>query len=270
MAKREFQNKVVVVTGASGGLGRALADRFGRAGARLALLDLDRAALDEQAGRLSAAGVESLGLVCDVSDEPACLKAMAGVGERFGGVDVLINNAGITHRSPFAETDCAVMRRVVEVNLFGAMHCTKHALKSLIERRGQVIVISSLAGLGPLDGRAGYSASKHALHGMFETLRCEMRPHGVRITMVCPTFVDTGIDRAAMSGDGRPAARAKPTVGRVASADEIVEKIMRAAGREQRLLIPSWTGKLAYGIRRLAPAVYERLMSRSVRREFEK
>lgn len=269
MARREYSGKVVVITGAAGGLGRALAKRYAQAGARLALLDLHLDDLGPLVNELNDAGVSNLAVDCDVTDEQACRRALKIVDERFGKVDVLINNAGITHRSAFAETDCAVMRKVVEVNLFGSMHCTKHALEKLIAGRGQIIVISSVAGLGPLDGRAGYAASKHALHGMFETLRSELRGQGVAVSIICPTFIATGIGAAALGCNGQPAPQSQATVGRVASAKEIADEVFLAGSKEQRLLIPSLTGRLAHRVQQLFPALYERIMSHSVKAEFE-
>ena len=267
--KGGFSGKLVVVTGAAGGLGRALARRFGRAGARLALLDLDPDGLERLGAELRSEGSDCFEATCDVADEVSCRKAFGELNAAMGGVDVLINNAGITHRSFFAETECAVMRRVIEVNLIGSMHCTKMAIDSLVARRGQVIVISSMAGLGPLDGRAGYAASKHGLHGMFDTLRSELRDAGVGVLLVCPTFVDTGIGAAALSGDGGHAPRPQATVGKVATAEQTAEQIHSAAECRQNLLVPSLTGRLSHLIHKFAPRLYERLMSRAVRAEFE-
>ncbi len=265
----DFTGKVVVVTGGASGLGRALADRYARAGARLALLDLDPDALAEATGRIQAGGVEAIGLVCDVADESSCERAFEQVHARLGDADVLINNAGITHRSAFAATETRVLRKVIEVNLLGSIYCTKLALDGLIRRRGRIAAISSMAGLGPLDGRTAYAASKHALHGLFDSLRSELRSDGVSVTLICPTFVATGIGAAALSGDGGRAPQAQVAVGRVATAEETAEIIYRAIKARRRLVIPSRTGRLSRWINVLAPSVYERLMSRAVRAELE-
>ena len=188
-ANKVFERKVVVVTGGGAGIGRALAIRFAQAGARLVIFDLQQETLDSLVQHLADHhNVEALGLCCDVADALAVQAAMQRVLERFGGVDILINNAGITHRSTFAETELAVFQRVMAVNYFGALHCTREALPSLIARQGQVIVLSSLSGFAPLLYRSAYNASKHALHGLFETLRFELRGSGVNIMLVCPGF----------------------------------------------------------------------------------
>ena len=268
-ADRSFENKVVVITGAAGGLGRALARRFGRAGARLALLDLDSPGLGELREERIAAGARCESWVCDVTDAESCRATMAGVADRLGGIDVLVNNAGITHRSPFAETDTAVIRRVMEVNFFGSLYCTKAAFTHLVARRGQIVVLSSVAGFAPLDGRTGYAASKHALHGFFDTLRSELRSSGVGVTMVCPSFIATGIGAAALAADGQLKKRPQATVGKVATPDEIAGAIVRATARRKRVLLPSLMARTVRVLNAVAPAVYERIMSRSVRREME-
>ena len=175
MAERSFRNKVVVITGGGGGIGRALALSFMQQGARVALLDLNEELLAEARQELAGAGPEPLCIRCDVTELADCESALQRVAAELGGADVLVNNAGLVHRSGFRDTSVDVLRRVMEVNYFGSLNCTKAALDLLTERRGMVIVISSIAGLTPLYGRSGYSASKHALHGLFETLRSELK-----------------------------------------------------------------------------------------------
>ena len=208
MTQRDFTGKVVVITGAAGGLGRALARAFAIEGARIAALDRDAAGAEALAGELRANGRPALGLACDVTDATACESAMAAVLAAWGRIDVVINNAGITHRSALRRTDPAVTRRVMEVNFFGAVNCTRAAMDALCASRGLIIVISSVAGFAPLIARTGYAAAKHALHGFFESLRTELVDDGVEVLIVCPSFIDTGIDRNALGGDGEPARHA--------------------------------------------------------------
>jgi len=167
----EFKNKVIVVTGAASGIGAAICDRYAREGASLILLDIDEAAVKAAADKLKAGGVDAEGYRCDVAHEEDCTAVIEKVIEQRGGIDVLVNNAGITQRSAFVDTEISVYRKVMEVNFFGSLHCTKAAINSLIKRKGVIIVIESLAGVSPLLGRTGYCASKHALHGFFTSLR---------------------------------------------------------------------------------------------------
>ncbi len=260
-----LRNKVVVITGAASGIGRALAHRFARAGARLGLLDVNREGLATLASELS--GSELSIHLCDVCDAQVCAEQLTGVVERFGGIDVLVNNAGITHRSLFADTELDVIRRVMEVNFFGAVNCTQAALPSIVARRGCVVAISSVAGFAPLVGRCGYAASKHALHGFFGSLRAELRSAGVNVMLVCPSFVDTQIDQHALGADGGRVARDKSTVGRLLSPEQIADAVAWGVEHKRERLLPSVLAKSSYLLWSVWPAAYERLMRHSQRDE---
>ncbi len=268
MTRRCLRNAVVVVTGAAGGLGRGLCLHFAQAGARIAALDRDAVALRGLAAELRVLGHEPLCVPCDVSDAQACTDAMGEVAAHFGGIDMLVNNAGISHRSAFAQTRPDVIRRVMDVNFFGAVHCTHAALPSLRASRGMVVAVSSVAGFSPLIARTGYAASKHALHGFFDSLRTELADDGVDVLLVCPSFIAIGIDRAALDGDGRPARHPRATTGAQASPGEVAEAVFAAASRGRQLLLFGATARLAWWISRLAPRLYAALMRRRLRGEW--
>ncbi|MDZ4164398.1 MAG: SDR family oxidoreductase [Smithellaceae bacterium] len=267
MRTRSFNKKVIVVTGAASGIGEAISRRFARDGARLGLLDQDEVTVKAFAAELNAVGVEAVGIGCDVSHEEECQKAIGVVLERYRGIDVLVNNAGITQRGAFVDTETAVYRRVMEVNFFGSLYCTKAAIVSLLVRRGMVIVIESLAGVAPLLGRTGYCASKHALHGLFTSLRAELRGRGLHVMLVCPGFVQTNLQTRALGADGQVTTRPQSTVGRPTSASSVAEKVYRGALKRRNLLVLTPVGKLAYWLSRFAPVTYERLMARKLREE---
>jgi NAD(P)-dependent dehydrogenase (short-subunit alcohol dehydrogenase family) len=264
---RDFRGKVVVVTGAAGGLGRALCFRFGAAGSRVVALDLDASSLADLLADLRASGITAIAEVCDLSREEDCRGAMAVAIQAFGGIDVLVNNAGITHRSAFARTRPEVIRRVMAVNFFGALHCTHAALEALIAQRGMIVVISSVAGFAPLIARTGYAASKHALHGFFDSLRTEVEPLGVKVLLVCPSFIQTGIEKHALAGDGNLASHPQSIVGTRATPQAIAGKIFTAAARERRLLLPDAVSRASWWLSRLAPRLHERLMARKLGQE---
>jgi len=266
---RDFSGRVVVVTGAAGGLGRALCLRFGRAGARIAALDREASELDSLLGELHLAGIAAIGVVCDVAVEEDCLKAIAETKRCFGAIDVLVNNAGITHRSAFVRTETAVIRRVMAVNFFGALHCTHAALHELIARRGMIVAISSVAGFAPLIARTGYAASKHALHGFFDSLRTEVEPLGLTVMLVCPSFIQTGIEKNALEGQGLAARHPQAVVGVRASAESIADRIFQAARRERRLLLPDGVSRASWWVSRLAPRLYARLMVAKLKKEMQ-
>ncbi len=262
MADRlDIDGRSVVITGAAGGIGRALAWRFREAGARLALLDRDEPGL----GALDAwLGGGELTIPCDVTSSESCATAIDRVVAERGGVDVVIANAGITHISAFADTDVDVLRRVMDVNFFGAVNAVHAALPSLLARRGQIVVVSSVAGVAPLALRTGYAASKHALHGCFESLRAELRGTGVGVTMVCPSFVRTAIGDHALGADGGAPSRPRTETGTPAEPSDLAEAVFDATVRRRRLLLHSPTAKLSYLMDRLCPAGYERIMAHRI------
>jgi len=266
VTRRDLTDAVVVVTGAAGGLGSAIAGRFARDGARLVLIDIDPERLATVADQFP--GAESV--VCDLTDPVACESAIATVMDRFGGVDVLINNAGITHRSAFIDTDPAVIRRVMEVNYLGSANITKSALPSLIERRGAVAVVTSVAGFAPVLGRTGYAGSKHALHGLFDTLRAELRPAGVDVTIISPTFVDTDMQQRALGGDGAVTDHPQSRVGKQMTPDDVADRIYRAIERRKRSVVIGSVGHLTRAMTSVAPGLYERMMARSLRSELDR
>jgi len=263
----EFKNKVIVVTGAASGIGAAICNKFAQEGARIVLMDMDEDGVKAAADQLKAAGVDAVGFKCDVVQKDECRSVIKQAIERYGGIDVLVNNAGITQRSAFVDTKTSVYRNVMEVNFFGSLHCTQAAIDSLIERQGMIIVIESLAGVSPLLGRTGYCASKHALHGFFTSLRSEIRETGVHIMLVCPGFVKTNLQTRALGGDGQVTSHPQSMVGKPASAEKVAADIFKGAQKRKSLLVLTPIGKLSYWISRLAPIFYERLMARQVKEE---
>ncbi|MBM7061440.1 SDR family oxidoreductase [Pseudomonas sp. UL073] len=260
-ASKVFERKVVVVSGGCAGIGRALVLRMAQAGARLAILDLEQGELDSLVRHLADHhNVEALGLHCDVADATQATEAIARVIERFGGVDVLINNAGITHRSTFAETDLAVFQRIMAVNYFGALHLTKAALPSLLQRQGQIIVLSSLSGFTPLLYRSAYNASKHALHGLFDTLRYEIKGSGVNVMLVCPGFTATDLRKNALVADGSVTRHPPLAIGKVAAPQDVAEAIYQGALRRRRLLVLSNVDWRARVLARFFPRLFERVL----------
>ena len=269
MSIRDFTGRVVLISGAAGGLGAALCQRWAATGAHIAAMDIDAARLESLVASLQAKGAQALALPGDITQEADCKAAVAATLAHFGALDGLINNAGISHRSLLRATNPAVIRRVMEVNFFGTLYLTHAALPHITARRGFIAAISSVAGFAPLIGRTGYSASKHALHGFFDSLRSELEDAGVDVTLVCPSFIRTGIGMAALGGGGAAATSPRLTSGGESSAQDIAERIFEAVAQKRRLLLPDQTSRLAWWINRLAPNLYARTMKRRVGAEFE-
>jgi short-subunit dehydrogenase len=257
-----LRHRAVVVTGAASGIGAALARRLAQAGARVALLDRDADGAETVAGALRERGHEAHAFACDVSDPVACRGAVAAAQAALGGIDVLVANAGITHVGRVAETDLDVLRRVLDVNFFGAVQATQAALPALLERRGQIVVMGSVAGQAPLATRAGYAASKHALHGFFGSLRAEHCDDGLGVLIVDPSFVDTGIGDRALGPDGRPTGTRTGVDQKPLAPGAVADAVLRAmVRRRSHLFVPCRAGLYVW-LARLAPGWFERRMAR--------
>jgi NAD(P)-dependent dehydrogenase (short-subunit alcohol dehydrogenase family) len=264
----ELRSQHVIVTGASGGLGRALCTGLIAAGARVSAIDIDESALDrmledDDSGRL-------ITRVLDITDVRACAEGFASLRDEQGPVDILINNAGITHFSTVVDLACETVAQVMAVNFQGAVNCTRAVLPDLLERRGQVVVMSSVAGFAPLYGRAAYSASKHALHGFFETLRAETMERGMNVLIVCPSFIasqrDTANAGSPYPGAARPGG-ASETIGDVMQPETAAREILQAISQRTRDLRVGSVAKQSYWVRRLWPGLYEKIMVSRARRE---
>ena len=269
MTKRSFANKVVLVTGGASGIGLATCREFAGAEAKIAMLDMDEPALQIQRSEFEGQGFEILPLVCDVTNAAACEHAVETVIKHYGAIDLLFNNAGITQRGLFERTKVAAIERVMAVNFYGSLYMTKAALPSLIEQRGMILVNESVAGVAPLLGRCGYSASKHALHGLFTSLRCEMKHKGVHVMIICPGFIKTNLQARALGCDGEIATREQTRVGKQQTPEFVARKIHLGAQKEKAMIVFTLMGKIGYLISRLAPSLYERLMTQQFRKELE-
>ncbi|MEJ5361444.1 MAG: SDR family oxidoreductase [Spirochaetota bacterium] len=265
-----LQGKITVITGGASGIGGAIALEFGLHGSSIAILDVDEIALKKQIHILQSNNIPAIGFQCDITDEKQCTVTIAQIIKQYGGIDVLINNAGITQRSLFVDTHATVYKKVMDVNFFGAIYCTKAAINSIIERKGVIVVISSIAGIAPLYGRTGYSASKHALHGFFESLRAELKNDGVHVMMVCPGFTQTNLQSRALCGNGTLNIKDRAIVGREASPQSVAKEIYKGIIKRKRTLVLTTVGKLSYCMAKLLPRLYERMMAKSVKKEFVK
>ncbi len=267
MARRKLDGKNVIITGGGGGLGAALGREFSFAGCKVALLDIDYGAAVVAADRIEQGTATAI--ECDVTDFASCEAAIATAEQKLGPTDILVNNAGLSHRSAFAQTRVDVIRRIMDINFWGSVHCTKIALPTITDRRGAIVVISSTAGFAPLLGRTGYAASKHALHGFFGTLRTEV-PNEVDVLIAAPSFIDTNLRDHTLGGDGSVTDHPQSRVGKMASAEDVAERIVWAVERRRSNLTLGNVGRVTKYMNALAPGLYERLMARRLRSEFDR
>jgi short-subunit dehydrogenase len=260
-----YAGKVVVVTGASRGIGRALCLELAAERPRLVLAAREAAALDAAASACRERGAETLVVETDVADTQACRHLIDRTVETFGGVDVLVNNAGIGMIARFEEVkDLSIYDRLMRVNYLGSVYPTSFALPHLRTSRGQIVVVSSLAGLTGVPLRTGYAATKHAQIGFFDSLRVELRSTGVAVTVVAPYFVRSEIRRRALGGNGRPLDSSPAHEEEVMSAEECARQIARAMRRRQRMLVMTLKGRLGRWLKLAAPAVVDRIAERAV------
>lgn len=258
---------VTLITGAASGLGWAMARHWCAAGHSLVLADIDAAALQARTLELELeldAPQRVHSLAGDLTQPEVVARLIEETAARFGRLDLLVNNAGITHRSPAHRTDPAVFRRVMAVDWQAPVELTLAALPLLRAARGSIVTIGSMAGWMPLPGRAAYGAAKSALTQFFEVLRLELEADGIHLLMVYPSFLDTPIERHALGADGGPARHARSTIGRVRSAQAMAAEIDAALARRARWLAPDALPRLGALLWRVAPGWY----LRSVRRRF--
>ncbi len=255
-----FSNKVVIVTGGSEGIGRALIGLLIEAGAKVATCG-------RQYDKLYALQLEFSQfmlhtMVCDVSNEEECKRFIHSTVETFGTIDILINNAGISMRALFDETDTEVIRRLMDVNFMGAVYCTKAALPFIIEQKGTIVGISSTAGYRGLPGRSGYSASKFALQGWLESVRTELMYSGVHVMWVSPGFTTSNIRHAALNSKGESQGETVLDESKLMSAESCARYILNAIEKRKRVLVLTFTGKFTVFLNKFFPSLTDRLVHR--------
>jgi short-subunit dehydrogenase len=252
-----FQDKVVVITGGSDGIGKALIEGLIPRGAKVATCGRSHDKIYKL--QMEYSNVLLHAVACDVSIEEECRRFIESTIETFGRIDILINNAGISMRALFAECDTKVTRKVMEINFLGAVYCTKYALPSILENKGTIVGVSSTAGYRGLPGRSAYSASKFALQGWLESLRTELLHSGVNVMWVCPGFTASNIRLAALDVHGDARGETVLNEASLMSAANCARHILKAIERRKRTLILTFLGKVTVLINKVAPSLADRL-----------
>ena len=262
-----YAGKVIVVTGASQGIGKALCLELAGQRPRLALAARDAKALETVAADCRERGAETLVSPTDVSSEAECRRLVERTVERFAGVDVLVNNAGMGMLARFEDvTDLSLYERLMRVNYLGSVYPTFYALPHLERSRGQIVAVASLAGLSGVPTRTAYAASKHAQVGFFDSLRVELRTSGVSVTVIAPDFVRSEIRRRSPGPDGRTVEASPVREDEIMSAEECARLVVRAMEKRQRMLVMSLRGKLGRWAKLVAPGLVDRLAAEAVRK----
>lgn len=265
--KHAFDGKIIVITGASSGIGEAMAREYSKLGARVVLGARNEERLSQIVQAICSEGGEAICVVADVAKEEDCRRLVARAVEEFGGIDILICNAGISMRASFDDVEMSVLHRVMNVNFWGTAYCAKYALPYLKASKGSLVGISSVAGLHGLPGRTGYSASKFAMTGLLETIRIENLKNGLHVMIACPGFTATNVRYSALTADGSAQGETPREESAMMSAEEVAQTVAKGIVRRKRLCLMEAEGQATYFVKKFAPSLLDRVFYRVMARE---
>ena len=253
-----LKDKVVLITGGTDGIGKALVNVMISKGAKVATCGRKQDKLYNLQVQYSGKPLHTV--VADVSNEQDCKNFIDSAIKTFGQIDILINNAGISMRALVKDTDLSTIKKVMDVNFWGTVCCTKFALDSIIKNKGTIVGVSSIAGYRGLPGRSGYCASKHAVNGWLEALRTELLDSGVNVMWVCPGFTTSNIRNAALNKEAKPQGESPMDESKMMSADECAQHIAKAIEKRKRTLVLTYTGKQTVFINKFFPKLADKLV----------
>lgn len=257
--KNALNGKVVVITGASSGIGEAMARVYSKMGAKVVLGARNEEKLALLTQIIATEGGEAAYCATDVTKEADCKRLIEKAVEVFGGIDVLICNAGISMRAIFDDVDLSVLHRLMDVNFWGTVYCAKYALPYLQASRGSLVGISSVAGLHGLPGRTGYSASKYAMTGLLETIRIENIKKGLHVMVACPGFTASNVRFSALVADGSQQGSTPREEGKMMTAEEVANIVARGIAKRKRLCLMEIEGRATHFVKKFAPALLDRI-----------
>jgi short-subunit dehydrogenase len=257
-----LKDKVIWLTGASSGIGEALAYELSKKGARLILSSRRKDALEKVKGNCAVSAQNQIKILpIDLEKSETLALSTEAAIQMFGHIDMLINNGGISQRSFVADTSLSVYRRLMEINYFGTIALTKYLLPHFIKRRqGHFVTVSSLTGKFGTPYRSGYAASKHALHGFFDSLRAENHKDNIQVTMICPGFIRTALTYSALTADGSPLKKMDAAQYHGKPADWCARKIVSAIEKNKRELYIGGREIFAAYIKRFFPGVFSNMI----------
>lgn len=262
-----MQEKVIIITGASSGIGRALALEYASDANRIVLAARNIEKLEKLSTEIKKKGNQVLAVQTDVSVENDCKNLILKSIEAFGKIDVLINNAGISMRALFEESELDVIRKLMDVNFWGTVYCTKYALPYLLKSKGSVVGVSSIGGYKGLPGRTGYSASKFAMHGFLETLRIENLKKGLHVLIACPGFTATNIRNTALNKEGKIQGESPRDEDKMMSAEEVAKYIRKAVKKRKRSLTLTTQGKTTVLLNKFFPGMLDKMVYNHMAKE---
>ncbi len=252
-----FENKIVVITGGTDGIGKALVEQFINLGSSVATCSRTEEKLSALKNEFE--GKSLFTMVADVSKEDDCKNFIEKTLKKYHKIDVLINNAGISMRALFKDTELSTLKQVMDINFWGTVFCTKFALNSIIQNKGTIVGVSSVAGFRGLPGRSGYSASKFAVNGWLEALRTELLDTGVNVMWVCPGFTKSNIRNAALNKDAQPQKESPLEEEKLMTAEECAHHIIKAIKKRKRTLVLTFKGKETVYMNKFFPSLTDKL-----------
>jgi len=265
MKKKTLQGKVVIITGASSGIGLECARVFSQAGASLVLAARSEDKLKALENELKDNPV--LTIITDVSRESDCKFLIDKTVERFGRIDILVNNAGLSMRALFKEVDLSVLKTLMDVNFWGCVYCTKYALPLLLQSKGSVVGVTSIAGFKGLPARTGYSASKYAMNGFLDTLRTEHLYDGLHVMTFAPGFTNSNVRVSALTADGTSQGKTPRAEEKMMSAQSVAQYMLKGILKRKNTVILTPLGKLTVLMAKFFPAFVSRMEFRMMAQE---
>lgn len=262
-----MKDKVVIITGGSSGIGKAMAEVFGRHGSKIVITGRNLQDLNQAVVDLKKQGIIAHGFQADVSVEDDNKRMAEETIKVFGRIDILINNAGISMRALFNEVDLNVVKKVMDINFYGVLYATKYCLPEILKNKGSIIGISSIAGYRGLPGRTGYSASKFALNGFLEVLRTEMLKKNVHVLTACPGFTSSNIRKRSLTKDGTSQGESPRDKNSMMSAAACAQYIYKATVKRKNILILTAQGKFTVLLNKLWPGLTDTLVYKVMAKE---
>jgi dehydrogenase/reductase SDR family member 7B len=263
----KLKDKVVVITGATSGIGEACAHIFGREGAKIVITGRNQEKLEQSSKRLMSLGVKVLAILADAASEADNKRLAQETLKTFGRIDILINNAGISMRALFQDVDLEVFRKVMDTNFWGTVYATKYCLPEILKSKGSIIGISSINGYRGTPARTAYTASKYAMNGFFESLRTEVMNQGVHVMVAAPGFTASNIRNSALTAHGQTQGESPRDEGKMMTAEEVAEEIFKATLRRKRDIVLTTQGKLAVFFNKWAPTFMDGVVYREMAKE---
>ena len=264
----DFRDKVVIITGASSGIGKACAIELASRGANLVLAARQYVTLCELTAQLEKKyQIKAVAVQADVSREEDCQFLIKQAILTFSRIDVLINNAGLSMRALFNDLELSVLKNLMDVNFWGTVYCSKFALPEILKTKGTIVGVSSIAGYRGLPGRTGYSASKFAMNGFMEALRTELLKTGVNVLVACPGFTSSNIRFAALAEDGKAHGETSMEEGKMMSPEAVAKIIVDGIATRKRTLVMTGQGKLTVWLNKLLPGLADNLVFKHFTKE---